>query len=1240
MHSKFKYKIIVLFNIIALFTLSASYSSNILNIPAIHITQPTLQQTLSKAAKKNNIVIIQNCLQQLIASYEADEQGLTALMYAAKSGNIEIMQALLANPAIINLAAEINKTDQDHSSALIYAASGGHDEAARILLEHNADAFIKNSKGMSAAMLAASENHLNIIQMLLNKDARLIKQKNLGYDVLMYAANNKHGAIVKLILSKHKNSMQFKDILAEFILAAVSGDTQLIHKYLNHQALLAHNGYNYYSAAIMLAAANDYSEIVEILLTKVDIDDTLFGWDISMHAIQNNHITLADKLLEKMHIYDSGYQDICFRFMRSMSNQKASKVAETTKKALSKNSDYKIIALKFAIVTNNVDVVNFLLDNDQIDKKTINEHFLLAHAASNKQIETIKLLLKHGAEINNKNKSGISALMIASINGYDSIIKYLIAEGADINATDKDGNNALMLAVSKGRTDIAKYLVSINININQQNNKGRTALMLTYRLKNYELADFLIKAGADTTLKDKESYGLSYYITVGNIESIKAFGLNIHEADDCGNTVLMFATMNNNKELVNCLLQEGVDVNLTNRYGQNALLFAVANKNQEIVEILCAHDKTNTNIKHLHNGRMNALMIAAKNGCAALVKYFLTKGLDTNQTDINGMNALMLATIGGHKEVVEIILHTTKNDAKHKSDSDIDTQKSTSVIYCDQAKILKRLKIYLRAKHAAIPLIDKNPRLEKEAQDFFNKFSPDDQHKTKEIYGHCNGISALWLYFQYLQTQGTNITNQGDKIDWFYATISLILTKIGENNFALIDLTLDEQIDIDRFIHFIELLQHPWLYKQTTQGNLASSFKALDETMDLKREYSITTFCNPDQLAVLLSTSGMIQNQRMIFISAGRHATALFCANDENQKIKIYAFDSNRFSIPVQSFNGDINKLAKFIFTAHGLNRQLDIISLQEFSFANKSEFKHLSQGEIIDNIQKTTRFISIEKQDEFIQKTISCACASADHESLRYLLEQLNNIPSSECISNYINSIARTGCQESAKVILEFIQKKNGDIAACDNAVSFLLMAFKYNHIELIDFTLDFLQKHNEYTLYIHIREKLQESSNHISLLADKALKIGNFNTVDKIFLYFLNSKMKLTINVLCLYNPIFFKYLMHFNLHHSKNMDFLTTDNRRDKNYLSSFLIKIQLLNALDKKTRCFFLKYYQSFDNKLLYEEDEKLKKTIIAIDQAIKDNNADSILEIIVSSLENKPGVITKQDIETFLKDTGE
>jgi ankyrin repeat protein len=79
----------------------------------------------------------------------------------------------------------------------------------------------------------------------------------------------------------------------------------------------------------------------------------------------------------------------------------------------------------------------------------------LMHAAGD--LEMVKLLIANGADVDQKNFRGATALMGAATDGPVSVVSYLIEKGADVNARDKDGHTAVMYAESRkqefGATD-------------------------------------------------------------------------------------------------------------------------------------------------------------------------------------------------------------------------------------------------------------------------------------------------------------------------------------------------------------------------------------------------------------------------------------------------------------------------------------------------------------------------------------------------------------------------------------------------------------------------------------------------------------------------------------------------------------------------------------------------------------------------------------------------------------------
>lgn len=86
----------------------------------------------------------------------------------------------------------------------------------------------------------------------------------------------------------------------------------------------------------------------------------------------------------------------------------------------------------------------------------------LMHAVDD--LEMVKLLVAHGAQVNQKNFRGGTALMGAAVGGTAAVVRYLLEKGADANARDNDGNTALAYAQNRqGLLDAADQKEIIRI---------------------------------------------------------------------------------------------------------------------------------------------------------------------------------------------------------------------------------------------------------------------------------------------------------------------------------------------------------------------------------------------------------------------------------------------------------------------------------------------------------------------------------------------------------------------------------------------------------------------------------------------------------------------------------------------------------------------------------------------------------------------------------------------------------
>lgn len=260
-------------------------------------------------------------------------------------------------------------------------------------------------------------------------------------------------------------------------------------------------------------------------------------------------------------------------------------------------------------------------------------------------ISTVKLLLKKGANVNNVDDQGRTAIMLAvqEILERDQIVKLLLEYGADINKKDSKGWTALMHASNYGDTyitspryykggpdihkesaDIVKLLVQNGANVNVVNDEGKTALIIASERGHSLAIRELIRKGANIEFKIQKGskYNWNEGFTAvmvaayeGHLNALNELILNgadLNVKDKREETTLMYISrkgVNQYGDILNILLKNGADVNIQNEQGKTALMNAVGEADYYTVKMLLANG-ANIDIKD-NNGR-TALMIAKK----------------------------------------------------------------------------------------------------------------------------------------------------------------------------------------------------------------------------------------------------------------------------------------------------------------------------------------------------------------------------------------------------------------------------------------------------------------------------------------------------------------------------------------------------------------------------------------------------------------------------------------------------
>ena len=189
-----------------------------------------------------------------------------------------------------------------------------------------------------------------------------------------------------------------------------------------------------------------------------------------------------------------------------------------------------------------------------------------------------------------KQTRNMPPLWTLCMDGKLAEVRSALARGEDVNSKDSSGTTALMLAVWYKHNSIVKLLLdqpAVDVNV-KSNNVGWTALHIAVLHNNAE--------GARMLLLHK---GFNSANVTGN----------------GGHTALMWAVYKNHNSIVKLLLdQPAVDVNLKNDHGETALICAAKDmcNNAEGAKMLLLHKNISVSANTTDRDGYTALMRAVR----------------------------------------------------------------------------------------------------------------------------------------------------------------------------------------------------------------------------------------------------------------------------------------------------------------------------------------------------------------------------------------------------------------------------------------------------------------------------------------------------------------------------------------------------------------------------------------------------------------------------------------------------
>jgi ankyrin repeat protein len=253
----------------------------------------------------------------------------------------------------------------------------------------------------------------------------------------------------------------------------------------------------------------------------------------------------------------------------------------------------------------------------------------LLYAARDGRLETARILVTAGADVNESDANGITPLVMAISNSHVDVARFLMDHGADINASDWYGRTPLWTAVETRNMDVD--------NATFENSIDREPL--------FALIEALIDRGANPNVRMKEVPPIRRAM-------LRVTG-SLSWVDFTGQTPFLTAALSGDLRVMRLLLAHGADPHIPTIAGTTALMAAagvnwvVAQTYDEgpkaLLEAVQLCWELGMDVNAVNSMGLTALHGAANRGSDDIIRFLVEKGANLDVKDKEGRTPLTWA---------------------------------------------------------------------------------------------------------------------------------------------------------------------------------------------------------------------------------------------------------------------------------------------------------------------------------------------------------------------------------------------------------------------------------------------------------------------------------------------------------------------------------------------------------------------------------------------------------------------
>ncbi|MEN6386913.1 MAG: ankyrin repeat domain-containing protein [Phycisphaerales bacterium] len=578
----------------------------------------------------------------------------------------------------MKLGADINKSDQNGVTPLMYAAAYGNYRAFEVLINAGADGSSKDTSGKTfkdhIGVLCSDKERADVIieiakeKNLINVDDIAAIEGRMSKEGQTNITSNNDFNLPPEAFTVDANAATFPHTI-------MNADGNEIITVPGYAVNINGHDVNFPQLRMPLKLMNDPNYLANIKI-RVDGNEVnyvdlakIFGFNADGNAISGEYRE-AD--------FDVNMYGSLAEACKYCDEHAITKILETKPDVNVKDSN-GVTPLMIAASNCSAEIVKKLI-NAGANIKAVNKFNgnVLMYACRNKDANVAGMLMDN-FDVNAKTVDGWTALLCAAEDGNTLTVKRLLGAGADAKAIAADAKDGLMCAIEHDNIEVMKIFINAGADlVSSRSPSYKTPLIRAFLYcQNKETIIFLVEQIAKKEKIGKYVFDALDYVSINSdfylMTKEKLQYLKDLAAETDPNLYKQFktnylaekASYVDDERIIYELIEDGADPNGRDKLGRTVLMNAATNQNPVILEVILEHKVDIDAVSG--EGKFTALHYAIKSGHIENAEILIKAGANISNKEVYGN----LVRAAGANENPEMLAFLKKYNLYSDTDREV-----------------------------------------------------------------------------------------------------------------------------------------------------------------------------------------------------------------------------------------------------------------------------------------------------------------------------------------------------------------------------------------------------------------------------------------------------------------------------------------------------------------------------------------------------------------------------------------